>query len=443
MIHYDAANIKATEAATPSDLVLKLFEHKGSMEEYRTYKNNVLFLVADEDQVSNMVDVAKRYLAGQRVVGDADRMNGYTQTVAEKLKQMAEAAELDLRVAITKAYRHLYYPSADAPRKAGNLAHQLLQPDEQGQMQKDQSEVVLKVLKGLEKVLTADDKPLNAQYVKAKAWTQNAVTITTEDLRRAFCQRLALKMLLDINQLKKTIKEGVQKGVWVYYLASEDMGYGLPSPTPVVEISEEATLYTPEEAKRVGIKIKGEEPAEETCPVCKKFPCVCGGEGEEGKEGEGKIRRVSGEGTPAQAFQAIADKCHDHDVKTLSRLFIRIEGMGKDAAKDVRSLGLAIPQMGKMQLQVDQRLVLEFGRGEVHHRVQGILGPLQADQAGDRRTESGGVQCECSHVRPGRFRRRAGPRRRSVSDHPRRACQPGHGQAFRGRPTGGGRGRRR
>ena len=51
VLHYDAANVKATEAATPPDLVVKLFEHKGSMEEYRTYKNNLVFLVADEDQV--------------------------------------------------------------------------------------------------------------------------------------------------------------------------------------------------------------------------------------------------------------------------------------------------------------------------------------------------------------------------------------------------------
>jgi hypothetical protein len=91
---------------------------------------------------------------------------------------------------------------------------------------------------------------------------------------------------------------------------------------------------------------------------------VCDEEDEEVEEGKGKIRRVSGEGTPAQAFQAIADQCHDHGVKKLNRLFIRIEGMGKDAAKDVRSLGLAIPQIGKVQLLVDQRLVLEFGGEE-------------------------------------------------------------------------------
>jgi hypothetical protein len=367
VLHYDAAVANATDAATPSDLVLKLFEHKGSMEEYRTYKNNLMFLVVDKDEVPNLVTVAQYYLAAHRVVADADRMAGFTPTVAEKLKQMADEAELNLRVAITKAYRHLYYPSADAPRKSGNLAHQLLQPDEQGQMAKDQSEVVLKVLKGLDKVLTADDKPLNAQYVKAKAWPANAVTITTEDLRRAFCQRLGMRMLLDINQLKKTIKEGVQKAVWVYYPASEGMGYGPPSPAPMVEISEETTLYTPEEAVRVGIKIKGEEKLPEICPSCHKDPCVCGDEEE---DEEDKPHRISGEGTPAQAFQTIADQCHDHSVKSLSRLFIRIEGMGKDAAKDVRSLGLAIPQIGKVQLQVDQRLTLEFGGGEEKFTIE-------------------------------------------------------------------------
>ena len=118
---------------------------------------------------------------------------------------------------------------------------------------------------------------------------------------------LEQELLHDINQLKKTIKEGVQKGVWIYYVGSEGMGYGPPSPAPVVEISEDATLYTPEEAARVGIKIKGAEPVEEMCPVCKKFPCVCGEDDGGGDDKPEKIRKVSGEGTPAQAFQAIAE----------------------------------------------------------------------------------------------------------------------------------------
>jgi len=363
VLHYDAARVTGADAATPSDLVLKLFEHKGSMEEYRTYKNNLVFLVADEDQVDRMITVAQQYLAIRRITTDPERMQEFNKTQADKLKQMAEAAELDCRVAITKAYRHLYYPSADAPRKNGNLAHQALQPDEQGRIQKDQTEIVLRALKNLEKVLTADDKPLNAQYVKAKAWPANAVSISTEGLRREFCKRLGLKMLLDINQLKRTVKEGAQRGVWVYYSATEGLGYGEPSPAPMVEISEDATLYTAEEAQRVGIKIKGAEPESELCPVCKQSPCICD-EADDEDDTENTVTHVSAEGTPAQAFQGILDQCHDCAIEALSRLFVRVEGMGKDNARDVRSLGLAIPQIGKAQVAIDQRLVLEFGNGE-------------------------------------------------------------------------------
>lgn len=364
VLHYDAANIKSTEASSPPDLVVKLFEHKGSMEEYRTYKNNLVFLVADEDQIDRMVVVAQQYLAIRRITKDPERIQEFNRAQADKLKQLGEAAELDLRVAITKCYRHMYYPSADASRKNSNLAHQALQAEEQGKVPQDQTEIVLKALKNLDKMLTADDKPLNAQYMKAKAWPTNAVSITTEDLRREFAKRLGLKMLLDINQIKKTIREGVQKGNWIYYSTSEGIGYGEPSPTPMVEISEDVTLYTKEEAERIGIKIKGTQRDVEVCPVCVKDPCVCGDEEDESDGDVKKPKRLIGEGTPAQAIQSITDQCHDHDVKTISHLLIRVEGMGKDAARDIRSLGLAIPQMGKAQFQFDQRLVLEFDGGE-------------------------------------------------------------------------------
>jgi predicted AAA+ superfamily ATPase len=361
VIHYDAASVKATQVSPPPDLVLKLFEHKGSLEEYRTYKNNVVFLLADADQVDRMIEVAQRYLAVHRIVSDQDRMREFNKEQVGKLKKMAEAAELDLRVAITKAYRHLYYPSADAPKRNGSLAHHLLQPADQGEVDTDQTTVLLRVLKSLDKVLTADDNPLNPQYLKAKAWPTNTASMTTEELRRAFAQRLGLRMLLDINQLKKTVKDGVSKGIWVYYPSEEGVGYGTVSPAPLVEISENATLYTPEEAQRVGVKIKGESPPDEKCPVCGQFPCVCGDDHDDDDE---KLTRITVDGTPAQTFQAIADKCHDKKVKGLKRLFIKVEGPGKNAATALRSLGLAIPQMGKAKFTLDQNMVLEFDNGE-------------------------------------------------------------------------------
>jgi hypothetical protein len=159
------------------------------------------------------------------------------------------------------------------------------------------------VLRQLDKVLTAEDKPLAAAYVKAKAWQANRASMTTEELRRAFSQRLGMRIILDVNHLKTTIKDGAKQGTWIYYDSAEQMGYGPPSPAPLVQISKDTALYEPQEAKRTGIKIKGEEvDTDETCPVCGKAAdeCVCGAD-----DGDKTTVRIHAEGAPAQVFQAL------------------------------------------------------------------------------------------------------------------------------------------
>ena len=368
VIHYDAATATAGQDVPP-ELAQKIFDHAGTMEGYRTYKNNLLFLVAEADQVDHMVEVAQRYLAIRRIVGDADRMAELSKEQREKLKGMQEAAELLVRVAITKAYRYLYYPSVDAPKRAGGLARETIPPQDQGEVLKDQSQVVLRVLKPLGKLLSGDDAPKAAIWLKAKAWPAGKDVVTTEDLRKAFAQRIGLPILLDPNQLKRTIKDGIAQRQWIYYDAEEEVAYGASSPTPLVKVSEDVELYTVEEAKRKGLKIKGEEVSPETCPVCGnpaplctcgkvcpkcgQDPCICA-----------KPTRLHAEGAPGQVFQRIADQCADQKVTTLTRLIIRVEGSGKTGAAEARSLGLAIPQLGKGQFFIEQRLATEFGTTE-------------------------------------------------------------------------------
>lgn len=362
IIHYDAATTSAG-AGSPPDLVAKLFNHAGTLEGYRTYKNNVLFLVADEDQVERMVDIAQRYLAVRRIASDTDRMSEFSDEQRKRLKSMQEAAELDVRIAVTRAYRWLYYPSTDAPRSAGGLAREALPAQEQGDVEKDQSAVVLRVLKQLDKVITADDPAMPAAYVKAKAWSPGQVNLSTEDLRREFAKRLGLKMLLDLNQLKKTIKAGVGQGTWIYFDSAEQVGYGKDSPAPLIQVSEDGLLYTPDEATRLGLRIKGVETQARECPLCHQYPCVCGDDEAEGPDTGDKRKRlrVRSEGAPGQVFQAIADQFHDAKAGKLARLLIRCEGAGKEAAADARSLGLAIPQLGKGTYSIEQTMNAEFG----------------------------------------------------------------------------------
>ena len=66
-----------------------------------------------------------------------------------------------------------------------------------------------------------------------------------------------MRILLDIGQLKKTIKNGVDQKIWIYYDSQESFGYDHESPPPVWQISDQALLYPPEEAERLKVRIKG------------------------------------------------------------------------------------------------------------------------------------------------------------------------------------------
>lgn len=362
VMHFDAATATETdEGQAAPDLVVRLFEHAGSMEGYRSYKNNVMFLAADADLVDRMVDQMRRHLAISRIVGDPTRMAEFTKDQKDKLKAARDASELDVRVAITRAYRFLYYPTEDAPKRSRGLRRHGLPAQDQGDVQKDQSQIVLRALKGLGKTLTSDDPPKAPAWLKAKAWGVNQKQISTEEVRKEFARRISLPLLLDINQLKKTIKGGIQAEEWIYYVAEEQVGYGAASPPPVIACSDDTVLYELAEAKSRGITIKGEAPELGVeCPVCHQTPCRCADDIDDPV----KKARLHAEGAPSQAFQHLSDLCAEHKIRLLRTLFVRVEGSGATGARELKSVGLAIPQMGKAQYWIEQALTCEFGVGE-------------------------------------------------------------------------------
>jgi len=364
VLHYDATTATATEPAPP-ELARKIADYAGSLEGYRRFRNNVLFLVADDERVDEMVQTAQRYLAIARITGDAERMSEFTEEQRKKLKKMGEAAELEVRVSITCTYRHLYFPRADALQRDSNLAHEMLPAQDQGKVKQDQSAVVLRALRQQQKTLTGDDPTLAAAYVKSRAWDANQVSLTTEELRKAFARRLGLPILLDLNQLKKTILNGVKSHVWVYYDAAAELGYDADAPPPAIQVDDEFYLYLPEEAIRVDLPIKGKtkpKDKEATCPICghPASQCTCGDEIDFSTRQE----PLRGEGVPQQVFQQLLDRCHDRQVTHLSTLRIILRGDGPAGARNMRTLGLVIPQLGKGEFLVEQTYNAEFGEGQ-------------------------------------------------------------------------------
>jgi hypothetical protein len=362
ILHYDAASASSAEPAPP-DLVRRLFERTGSSESFRQYRNNLVFLVADRDAVERMVETSQRHIALSRITGSAERLSEFTNDQRAKLKALRDESDLALRIAITSAYRFLYYPSADTPQRDANLAREPLPAQDQGAVKDDQTLVVVRQLRSLQKVLTADDAPLAAAYVKAKAWEQNQTELSTDDLRRAFARRIALRILLDEDQLKRTIRAGILDGTWVYYEAGATEAYGKSSPSPLVRISGEAFVATLEDARARGLTIKGERPAEERCPVCGNLidACTCGES--HGPSSKPPVRQLVAEGAPAQAVQSLVDQAADQRIERLASLTIELQGTGASGAAELAALGLMVPQLGKADLKITQTLSLEFEGG--------------------------------------------------------------------------------
>jgi hypothetical protein len=119
-------------------------------------------------------------------------------------------------------------------------------------------------------------------------------------------------------------------------------------------------LYTPAEASRLKLRIKG------------KWQPPDDGETGKGEDeppddliddiiGTGRPSRMRGEGVPAQAFQQMRDQCNEHEATAIRRLQIQFQGIEKGRANDLAAIGLAIPQMGKAQFGVKLILAVQFG----------------------------------------------------------------------------------
>ena len=368
ILHFDAVKVGPGQDAPP-ELLRRIYERTGSAESFRIYANNLLFLVADADQVDNMVGIARRYLAINRITGSTQRMREFSAEHQKELRKLGDSAELDVRVSITRAYRYLYYPSVDAPAAHAYLRRETMPPQDQGDTDQDQTNVVVRVLRNLQRVLTADDQVKAGAFVKSKAWDYNQTEMTTEELRQAFARKIGLPMLLDINQLKRSIENGVKSGSWLYYSISENFAYAHDSPPTLWQISDDARLYAPDAAARLGLRIKGKwtpppSPGPEGESLASKEDDEPPAEALEQILRGGRSRTLRGHGVPNQAFQQLYDSATEQQVTAIERLSLRITGIESSRATDLAAMGLVIPQLGKAKSTIGMKLLLEFNPGE-------------------------------------------------------------------------------
>ena len=316
VIHYDEAAVSQDDTATP-ELVKHLFDRTGTIERFRVYRNHVVFLCADAGSIEDTIEKTRRYLAINRLVSDLQRFSQYTKENQKRLKALGNEAELTMRVAVTRLYRVLFYPDANAPKKVGQLSKALLSPQRQGTVAVDQSQAVLRTLRDMGKALTADDRDISPTYMLHKAWPANADRVSPRQLQREYAIRIGLPILFDINKLRETIKLGIRHDKWVYYDSRRECAFSSASPTtPLVEITDDVELVLVDSAEGIPICGQKEQPEEETCPVCDNVEtqCVCGG-----TDTTTTSETIKSEGSPSEAFQRIVDIASERSIARISR----------------------------------------------------------------------------------------------------------------------------
>lgn len=364
IMHFDAVRT-AADREEPPELVRRIFGRAGAQENFRRFRNNIVFLVADDGQVDHAVQVARRYLALQQILSAPARLADFPPEQRERLKGLAKQSELELRVAVTRTYQHLFYPDPGAPKAHDQLARALLPAQDQGEVERDQSEVVLRLLRDLKRVLTADDPSIAPSFVRAKAWP-GGERATTLQLRQEFASRLALPMLLDLTKLKEAVREGVRQGLWLYYDPRRGCAWSKESTTtPFIEISGDVELVLPEAAAGIPIcdlpvKPTSSSEREETCPVCHRpvSQCICGIGTKPSTAGE-----IIDNGTPLKIFSRLIDEAHDREIARIASLALEVQGDKAGLLRDFRAMALAVPQLPKGQVTVDAYAEIELDDG--------------------------------------------------------------------------------
>ena len=248
LIDFDEATV-VNSTDSPPHIVEQIFNNTGESGKFRLYKNRLLFLVANKQVIERAIDNAREYKAIQNILKNQTRLEDLSGTQQKQLKEREGAKNLDVRISLTNAYRHLFYPTKDDVKAPTGLMHYVLPAQDSSTVKgnSNQQSIVLKALKDCEKIRPEGSKSFAPAYILHKVWSRGLDNLTTKALKDAFAKNLDLNILLDaeISMLRDTIRYGLQNGDWDMkvgervYIKTDD----IPSLPETIEFSDRMVLY--------------------------------------------------------------------------------------------------------------------------------------------------------------------------------------------------------
>ncbi|ELY75890.1 ATP-binding protein [Natrinema gari] len=273
----DFDTVTITDYETVPEAIQTLFKNtassSGGQKTPRVFKNNVVFLAASANDVTDAKRTAERVAAIKHIqnnLGDQYELNTEQQ---DKLGERLDSAKGTLDQDIKKAYTHLYFPTGDG------LAHRNVTTD---------STIHQSVIEKLDEagaIIPEGEDAYGVDWFEATIWNVGSTSMTTRAIEEQFGKRQDAEILLSPIPLRKTIAQLVREDGYAYWDEEQKTGYYTPETTLTatdhelddaknlhaglsyqdVKLSQSHTLYTSLEelVDDVGSEIDWEEPDED------------------------------------------------------------------------------------------------------------------------------------------------------------------------------------
>jgi hypothetical protein len=250
LLGYDAETVRADRLQVPP-LVERIFRSTGTQGDFRKLQNNLVFLVADDQQRDDMKQAMIRRLA-LRAMQTPVRLKELADHQQRLVQELYQKSEQVVAIAIQRCYRHLFFPSRNnrvdgALVELGHTAFEIgsaAADPGQGQRQ------VERALVDNRKLLRGDDPPLAPVYVRDQTPLKKG-QITTAALRAEFRKDPRLPILLGDDNFVALVRKGIDEDVYVY--RSGELLLGKGDPWAAIKTDENSFVYTAAYAKQQGI----------------------------------------------------------------------------------------------------------------------------------------------------------------------------------------------
>lgn len=196
----------ASSRAETQAAVLEILNKSGSSA--RTRRNTLVFLIADEAEVSALKERVRGLLATENVDTNRERHN-LSKTQISQLQTERSNAAKGVRQQILRAYRHAAWGGSNGdPLKALDMGQPPATTDQ------NLTDLVVAFLKDKQKYLEQIAPILLVHPTKLQVWPEKELALSLKALPGYFRQFTHLPILKDDDVLKQSIVDGVRAGTF-------------------------------------------------------------------------------------------------------------------------------------------------------------------------------------------------------------------------------------